>query len=182
VRRAVFLDRDGTLVEEVGYLSRVEDLRVLPGVPEALDLLAQADYVRLVITNQSGIARGYFDRSLVERVHAELQRLLEVRRTSVDGFYVCPHHPDYTGACECRKPSPGLVHQAAQEWDLDLGRSWVIGDKRADMDLARQAGCRAALVRTGYGRETEAELAGNARQVDVIADGLLEAVRELLRQ
>lgn len=182
MRQAVFLDRDGTLIEEVGYLSRLEDMTLLPGVPEALDLLARAGYLRLVVTNQSGVARGYFDRSFVDRIHWELQKLLKARGASVDGFYVCPHHPDHTGDCACRKPLPGLVHQAAQEWDLDVPACWVVGDKRADVELARQAGCRAALVRTGYGRVAEAELARDGRTVDVIADDLLGAAAELLRR
>ena len=178
----MFLDRDGTLVEEVGYLSRLEDLTVLAGVPEALDLLSRAGYVRLVVTNQSGVARGYFGRSFVDRTHAELQRRLAAQGASVDGFYVCPHHPDHSGPCECRKPQPGLIHQAALEWNLDLGACWVVGDKPADVILAHRAGCRAALVRTGYGAAAEAELATTRTPVDVIADDLLTAARELVRK
>jgi len=181
VKRAVFLDRDGTLIEEVGYLSRMEDLTLLPGVTEALELLSGAGYLLFVVTNQSGIARGFFDRAFVDRVHGELRARLEVEGVSIDGFYVCPHHPDHSGPCECRKPLPGLIFQAAREWGLDLGRCWVVGDKLADVGLARRAGCRAALVRTGYGVETEAQLGGGAAQPDVIADDVRSAARELLR-
>jgi len=181
MKRAVFLDRDGTLIEEVGYLSRLEDLRLLPGAVEALELLYRGGYLRLVVTNQSGVARGFFDRGFVDRIHGEIQARLQTRGVSIDGFYVCPHHPDHSGACGCRKPLPGLVYQAAKERGLDLGASWVVGDKPADVELARRAGCRAALVRTGYGAETEAQLLEEGAHVDVVADDVLAAAKELLR-
>lgn len=181
MRRAAFLDRDGTLIREVGYLSRLEDLEVLPGVARALRRLGEAGFVRLVVTNQSGIARGFFDEEFVASTHRELLDRLEAEGAGVEGFYVCPHHPDRTGACECRKPRPGLLCQAAGEWGLDLAGSWVVGDKEADVALARRAGCRAALVRTGYGAETEAALAAKGREADVVADDLEGVVREMLR-
>jgi D-glycero-D-manno-heptose 1,7-bisphosphate phosphatase len=177
----VFLDRDGTLIEEVGYLSRMEDLRLFDGTAEALDLLRRAGYLCLLVTNQSGVARGYFDGAFVERVHGEIQARLQALGTSVDGFYVCPHHPDHSGACACRKPLPGLLHRAARDWGLDLRACWVVGDKPGDVELARAAGCRAALVRTGYGGETELQLQRDGISVEVIADDLLGAARELLR-
>lgn len=180
MRRAAFLDRDGTLIREVGYLSRLEDLAVLPGVAGALRRLGEAGFVRLVVTNQSGVARGYFGEDFVEKTHRELLRRLQTEGASVEGFYVCPHHPEHSGPCGCRKPKDGLLRRAAGEWGLDLGASWVVGDKAADVALARAAGCRAALVRTGYGAETEAELAGQGRAADVVADDLEHAVEEIL--
>jgi D-glycero-D-manno-heptose 1,7-bisphosphate phosphatase len=176
----VFLDRDGTLVREVGYLSRLEDLEVLPGVASALRRLGAAGYVRLVVTNQSGVARGYFDQAFVEETHGELLRRLQEEGAFLEGFYVCPHHPDITGACACRKPRDGLLRQAAGEWALDLRACWVVGDKAADVELARRAGCQAALVRTGYGMETEAELALRGGKPDVVADDLAGAVEAIL--
>lgn len=180
VRRAVFLDRDGTLIREVGYLSRLEDLEILSGVASALRRLGEEGYVRLVVTNQSGVARGYFDEAFVERTHRELRRRLREQGADVEGFYVCPHHPDFTGVCACRKPEPGLVLQAAREWALDLALSWVIGDKPADVELGRRAGCRAVLVRTGYGARTEAELSVPGRAADVVADDLVHAAEEIV--
>lgn len=180
MRRAVFLDRDGTLIREMGYLSCLEELEVLPGVAGALRRLGEAGYVRLVVTNQSGVARGYFDAAFVEKAHGELLRRLQAEGAALEGFYVCPHHPDYTGECSCRKPRDGLVRRAAREWGLELAASWVVGDKPADVELARRAGCRAALVRTGYGARTEAELVEQGRAADVVADDLAGAVEEIL--
>ena len=179
-RRAVFLDRDGTLIREVGYLSRLEDLEVLPGVASALRRLGEAGYLRLVVTNQSGVARGYFGADFVEQTHREFLRRLQAKGACVEGFYVCPHQPEHSGPCGCRKPNDGLVQRAAREWGLDLGASWVVGDKEADVALARVAGCRAALVRTGYGARTEEELAVKGGEPDVVADDLAGAVEEIL--
>lgn len=181
MRRAVFLDRDGTLVREVNYLARLADLAVLPGVAGALGRLAQAGYLRLVVTNQSGVARGYFDEAFVDETHRELRARLRRDGGDVEGFYVCPHHPELTGPCACRKPEPGLVTRAAAEWGVDLSGSWVVGDKVADVELARRAGCRAALVRTGHGAEAEVELARAGRRADLVADDLGAAVEEMLK-
>jgi D-glycero-D-manno-heptose 1,7-bisphosphate phosphatase len=181
VRPAVFLDRDGTLIREVDYLSDLSDLAILPGIPEALRRLGQAGYLLLVVTNQSGVARGYFDLSFVEGVHAELARRLETQGARLDRFYVCPHHPEFGGPCACRKPAPGLILQAAADWDVDLARSWVVGDKACDLELARSAGCHAALVRTGYGVRTEEELKARGAFSCVVADDLAGVAEEILK-
>ncbi len=181
MRRAVFLDRDGTLIREVGYLSRLEDLEVLPGVAEALRRLGEAGFLRLVVTNQSGVARGFFDRAFVDRVHAELRSRLQAAGADLEAGYVCPHHPQEVPPCDCRKPAPGLLDRAAREWGVEMARSWVVGDKAADVRLARAAGCRAGLVRTGYGRETERELAALGQGPDAVADDLGGLVEEILR-
>ncbi len=181
LRRAVFLDRDGTLIREVGYLRRVEDIAVLPGVAEALRRLGEAGFLRLVVTNQSGVARGYVSREFVDRVNETVRGLLRLEGGDVEGFYVCPHHPEYGSRCSCRKPGVALVLRAAEEWGIDLPASWVVGDKAEDMELARRAGCRSALVRTGYGRESEARMAAEqASAPDVIADDLDAAVEAVL--
>ncbi len=182
MRPAVFLDRDGTLIREVGYLSRLEDLEVLPGVPRALGRLGDAGFLRIVVTNQSGVARGYFESAFVEKVHEELIRRLRLAGADVEALYVCPHHPRHTGSCGCRKPEPGLIRKAQQEWDVDLRASWVVGDKAADVALAGNVGCRAGLVRTGYGRETEGELRRQGIRPDAVADSLAELVEEIVRR
>ncbi len=180
VRPAVFLDRDGTLVVEKGYLCRPGDVELIPGVGRALRELAEAGFLRVVVTNQSGVARGYFGRHAVAEVHEAIRRLLRARGADVDAWYVCPHHPAFTGPCGCRKPETGLLDRAARDLGIDLARSWVVGDKVSDVELARRAGCRAALVRTGYGRRTEAELAASGRLPEVVADHLEEAVKRIL--
>lgn len=180
VRRAVFLDRDGTLIREVGYLSDLADLELLPGATSALRRLGEAGYLRLVVTNQSGVARGYFPLRFVEATHRELRRRLREQGADIEGFYVCPHHPDFTGACECRKPKLGLVSAAAREWGADLASSWVVGDKLGDVELGRGAGCRTALVLTGYGGETAAELAGCGVRADVVGEDLGDVVEAIL--
>ncbi|MBI5441043.1 MAG: HAD family hydrolase [Deltaproteobacteria bacterium] len=179
-RAAAFLDRDGTIIREADYLSRLEDLELLPGAAVALKRLGEAGFLRLVVTNQSGVARKFFDAAFVEAAHEELRQRLRDEGGDVDGFYVCPHHPDHSGPCGCRKPLPGLVLRAVAEWAVDLSASWVIGDKASDVALARAVGCRAALVRTGYGRATEAELRASGTVADVTADDLLAATEEIL--
>lgn len=180
MRRAVFLDRDGTLVREVHYLSNLDQLELLPGAGAALRRLAAARYLVIGVTNQSGVARGYFDLAFVERVHDELGRRLAAEGAALDAFYVCPHHPDYTGPCTCRKPSPGLVERACAEWGIDPRASWVVGDKAADVELAMRAGCRAVLVRTGYGAQTEQSLTQRGLAAHVVVDGLEGAAEEIL--
>ena len=179
---AIFLDRDGTIIREVGYLSRLADLEVLPGVARALRRLGEAGFVRVVVTNQSGVARGLFERSFVEETHAELRRRLDEAGADIDAFYVCPHHPEFDGPCECRKPVPGLVRLAARDLGLDVSASWVIGDKVADVELGRRAGCRTCLVRTGYGRKSEAALTGSGLAPDLVADDLEVGADEILRR
>lgn len=178
---AVFLDRDGTLIEEVNYLDSLDQFQLYPWTVEALQLLARAGFKLVVITNQAGVARGYFDEPFVRMTHDHLQRLLEQEGVVLDGIYYCPHHaegvvPEYAIVCECRKPKPGLMLKAARDLDLDLARSYVVGDRWSDVQLARAAGAKGLLVRSGYG-----ELAANNGVPDVtpsaIATDLLEAAR-----
>lgn len=157
-REAVFLDRDGTLIEEVNYLSAPEQVRLISGAAEAVRQLNAAGVLVVVVTNQAGVARGIFPESRISTVHAHLSSLLAERGARIDAFYYCPHHPTagagaYRIACECRKPKPGLLLLAARELDIDLARSWMIGDKLCDADAGRAAGCRTMLVRTGHGSE-----------------------------
>jgi D-glycero-D-manno-heptose 1,7-bisphosphate phosphatase len=159
VRRAVFLDRDGTMIEERGYLDRLDLVTPFPYTAEAIRRLRRAGFVVVVVTNQAGIARGFFDEAFVRSVHRHLDALLTLEAAVPDAYYFCPHHPDgvveaYRVACRCRKPAPGMVERAAEDLGLDVARSFVVGDKWLDVGLARQAGARGILVRTGYGAET----------------------------
>lgn len=154
--RAVFLDRDGVINVEKEYLHRVEDFQFLPGVPQSLRLLKQAGFLLIVVTNQSGVARGYFSLEDVHRLHRHLQDELKRYGVAIDGFYICPHHPEHgTGdlcrECSCRKPMPGLIESAAADFAVDPARSFLVGDKLSDVEAGQAAGCRCFLVRTGYG-------------------------------
>jgi D-glycero-D-manno-heptose 1,7-bisphosphate phosphatase len=152
LRPAVFLDRDGTLIEEVGHLGRPGGVVMLPGVPGALRRLADGGYALVVVSNQGGVARGLFTEDDVRAVNARVAELLrDAGAPPIDGWYWCPHHPEFSGACDCRKPNPGMLQQAAQELGLDLRSSWMVGDHPGDAGAARAAGARAIMVRTGHG-------------------------------
>lgn len=153
--RAVFLDRDGTLIELVPYLVHARDVRLAPRAGEALRLLAGAGFRLVLVTNQSALARGLMDRAGLRRVHSALRDLLAREGVTLEAIEVCPHHPEFTGSCACRKPAPGLLLRAAHRLDLDLVASWMVGDTHADVEAGTRAGARSALLRTGYGRETE---------------------------
>jgi D-glycero-D-manno-heptose 1,7-bisphosphate phosphatase len=173
----VFLDRDGTLVREVNYGHRLEDYELLAGVPAALRRLADAGYGLAIVTNQSGIGRGFFTQEDFERFQRRLLADLGAAGVRIATTYFCPHHPDE--ACECRKPLPALLHRARDELGADLGRSWVIGDHVKDIELAANAGCRGAvLVRTGHGAE-QSERLGSIR-VAGVADDLGDAATIIL--
>lgn len=146
LRRAVFLDRDGTLMEEVDYCRRPEDVRVFPGVADALRSMRDAGWLAILITNQSGIGRGYFSQAEYEAVHAEFLHQIDFQ---LDGAYFCPDAPPMESPR--RKPNPGMIFEAMRDFPIDPKQSWMIGDKSADIGCARAAGLRAALVRTGYG-------------------------------
>ena len=148
---AVFLDRDGTINVENNYLYRVEDWEWIPGTKEAIRKFKQSGYKVVVVSNQAGIARGIFESSDVERLHTFVQQELACIGTSIDAFYYCPHHPNYSGNCSCRKPAPGMLVQASLDLNLDLTRSWMIGDKLIDVQAGRAAGVQSMIVRTGYG-------------------------------
>jgi D-glycero-D-manno-heptose 1,7-bisphosphate phosphatase len=167
-RRYVLLDRDGTLIAERNYLARVEDIELLPNTVAGLKRLAELGLGLVVVTNQSGIARGYFGWPEVTAIHQHLTRLFADNGVSLAGFYVCPHGPDET--CECRKPEPGLARAAAAELDFDTAAAFVIGDKPCDIDLGKRLGATTILVRTGYGEEYAA-----TTDADYVAADLLEA-------
>jgi len=162
-RAAVFVDRDGTVNREVHYLASVAGLRLLPGVAAAIRRLGDAGFAIVLVTNQSGVARGRMTLATVDAIHAELARRLAARGATLAGIYVCPHHPDagappFRRRCQCRKPAPGLVRRAARDLGLDLGRSYCVGDGAVDLALAAATGTRGVLVLTGHGRATRRAL------------------------
>lgn len=167
-RAAVFLDRDGTLIEDPGYLGDPGAVRLLRGAGEAVARLARAGVPAVVVTNQSGIARGLLTEAQYLAVESRLDALLAERGARVEAHYFCPHHPDFTGPCECRKPGTLLFRRAAERHGLDLARSWWIGDRLRDLEPADRLGGRGILVLTGAGRG-EAELPA-ARRYAVVAD------------
>jgi D-glycero-D-manno-heptose 1,7-bisphosphate phosphatase len=182
MRPAVFLDRDGTLTEEVGYVNHPSRLRLLPRAGEAVRRLNEAGVPAVVVTNQAGIARGYFSEDVLHAVNAELRAQLAREGAYLDGLYFCAHHPTEGAApfrldCGCRKPKPGLLHQAAAELGLDLGRSVMVGDKASDLEVAPPVGARGVLVLTGYGLgEWEYRRERFAVRPDYVARDLLAAV------
>jgi len=169
-RPAAFLDRDGTINVECHYLSDPAELELLPGVTEGLHRLQKAGYALVLITNQSGIARGYFDHAQLDAIHARLKALLAEEGICLDGLYACPHGPD--DQCSCRKPLPGLALQAKADLHLDLKRSIMIGDKSADIGVGKAIGATTILVRTGHGAEEEKKL---SLTPDYVADDLAQA-------
>ena len=186
-RRAVFIDRDGTISEEVGYVNHVGRYRVFPFAAEAVRVLHEAGWLAILVTNQAGVARGYFREELVGEVHGLLARELEREGARLDAIYYCPHHPSvgeppYRQDCDCRKPRPGLIRRAAREFDLDLTACWMVGDRYGDTELARNAGVRSALVLTGYGRgELEHQSQDWKHRPDLVAANLLEAAKEIVK-
>ncbi len=184
---AVFLDRDGTLIEEAGYLDSLDRLSLFPSTVDALRLLGRAGFRLVVVTNQSGIALGLFDEPFVRRTHDALDDRLGAAGARIDGWYYCPHHPAghvaaLTTTCDCRKPAPALAHQAAADLDIDLGRSWMVGDRWGDVALAGTAGMAGGiLVRTGYGRSAEARPADGVAAA-FVADDVMDAAGWILRQ
>jgi D-glycero-D-manno-heptose 1,7-bisphosphate phosphatase len=179
LRRAVFLDRDGTIGEEMGYVNHVDRFQIFPFAAEAIRQLNQADIPVIVVTNQSGIARNIFPESLVHEVHKKMVAELAAGGAWIDAIYFCPHKSE--DACECRKPNPGLLQRASREHALDLTASWVVGDRYADLEMAHAAGARGMLVMTGYGRgEYELHRSNWPRQPDALAGDLSDAVRLIL--
>ena len=175
----VFLDRDGTLNPDPGYVRSPDQFELLPGVSQALARLKQAGAQLIVVTNQSGIARGLLSVGDLDRVHGKMRQLLDAAGVSLDAIYVCPHHPDE--GCSCRKPETGMINQAVRERQVDLSRSYVIGDHARDMQLAKRIGSKSLLVTTGVeGAQTRSELAAGGVVPDTITESLSDAVEWIL--
>ncbi len=188
MNRAAFIDRDGTVSEEIGYIGHVDRLRIYPWAPKAIRKLNLAGIRAILVTNQSGIARGYFHEELVETMHARLEDALAREGARLDAIYYCPHHPEaavpsYRQDCDCRKPKPGMILRAAEEFALDLTSSFVIGDRYIDVEMAHRAGARGILVLSGYGNgEYTDQSASWPRQPDHVAADLSEAVDWILQR
>ena len=182
------MDRDGTISEEVGYVNHPSRYRVFPYSAEAVRLLNEAGWLAILVTNQAGVARGYFAEEMIGAVHGVLTAELERGGARLDAIYYCPHHPSvgeppYRLDCDCRKPRPGLIHSAARKFDLDLAQCWMVGDRYSDVVLARNAGVRSAFVLTGYGRgELEYQSHTWEQQPDIVAASLLEAARKIVEE
>lgn len=183
--QAIFIDRDGTLNEDIGYVSAPEELILFPWAAQAVRLINRAGLKAIVITNQSGIARGMYTEETLNDIHSTMLELLSRQDARIDAIYYCPHHPEAGSAryrlnCDCRKPKTGMLETAAREHRIDLADSFVIGDKASDIELARNAGARSALVLTGYGRETREHPDRWPCKPDIIAENLLEAAERIL--
>lgn len=183
--KAVFLDRDGVLIKEVGYLDDLKNVSFYKGNIEAIKLLRTNDYKIIVVSNQSGVARGYFTEKFVRKTHNFIQNKLKRYGLKIDAFYYCPHHikdvkiKKYFKDCFCRKPKPGMVLKAKKRFNIDLKKSWVIGDKLTDIKLGKNVNIKTILVLTGFGKNERK----NAKEIkpDYIAGNLLRAVQTILR-
>ena len=183
-RRAVFLDRDGTIIEEVGYLDRAERVEFYPWTIDAIRAFNRAGFAVVMISNQSGVARGFFTEAVVDDVHARVAAMLAEGGARIDAYYYCPHHPDgkvagYARPCDCRKPGRGLVDRAVRELDVDPARSFVVGDRWLDVALARAIGANGVLVRTGYGMSVEHQRP-DGLTADAVVDNLIAAASWIL--
>ncbi len=184
-RRAVFLDRDGTLNEEVRYPSRPEEIKIFPGSYEAVKRINRAGLLAIVLTNQSGVGRGLFTEEALSSIHEGMKSSFAGHGARLDAFYCCPHYapagdPRYGRECDCRKPNPGLAERAAEEWGIDLATSYLVGDKVEDMALALRIRAVPVLVLTGYGRESQARLREQGLEPAAVADDVLAAVDWIL--
>lgn len=175
--KAIFLDRDGVINEEVSYLSNLDDFQLIEGSTEALRILKDLGYFLIVITNQAGIARGYFTEDTLKEIHNKMAQILKQNNIELDDIFYCPHHPDFTGACNCRKPNPGMILQAKDKYNINLRESFMVGDTLNDIETGLAADCQTVLVLTGYGIEEKKKI------VDIIPDfifpNLLEFAKNL---
>ena len=183
---AVFVDRDGTLSEEVGYIRELDQFRLMPKSAEAVKLLNESGLKIIVITNQAGVARGYFSEEMVRQVHNKMERLLSEQGAFLDGVYYCPHHPEgvikpYRKACSCRKPASGLLEQASKDHGICLTASYVVGDKVTDIELAHRVGAKGILVLTGYGKDEHQKIKETpAKKPAFVARDLFDAVKWIM--
>ncbi|SRR6266508_253516 len=185
MNHAVFLDRDGTILDELGYVTPSSVITIYPWSADAIRLLKRAGYVVVIITNQGGIGLGLYDHDFVEQTHDKLTADFAAAGAEIDAWYYCPHHPEavveqYRVHCSCRKPAPGMLIDAARDLDLDLASSWVVGDQWRDVKLAHAAGCRSVLLRTGHGADQESAWPSDVAPPTATCDNLIAAVSEIL--
>jgi len=185
---AVFMDRDGTVNEQRGYINHISRFILLPGTAEAIKLLNRHQYLAIIVSNQSGVARGYFPLQLVEDMHSHMRELLEKEDAFIDGIFFCPHYrtgvvSEYTVDCDCRKPRTGLIKKACETFDIDMTNSYVIGDRCTDIEMAQRTDLKGILVKTGYGLgDIEYVLPGSPFEPACIADDLLDAVHWIIER
>jgi D-glycero-D-manno-heptose 1,7-bisphosphate phosphatase len=188
MKRAVFIDRDGTISEEVGYINHASRFRLFPYAAAAIKHLNENGWLAIVTTNQAGVARGYFSEDMIHAVHGRMRAELESEGARLDAIYYCAHHPSvgeppYRMDCDCRKPKPGLIARAAADFDIDLAASWMVGDRYSDVELARNAGVKSMFVLSGYGRgEWEHQRASWTTQPDLVAENLFNAARAIVQE
>ncbi len=188
LRPAIFMDRDGTLSHEVGYVNHPSRFELFPWSIDAVRLVNRAGWAAVVVTNQAGVARGYFPEALIHEVHAGMNAAMQAGGARLDGVYFCPHHPSvgeppYRLDCDCRKPRPGLLKRAEAELGVDLARSWVVGDRHGDLQLAWNVGAKGALVKSGYGLgEWTHHAPAWRRPPELVAEQLLDAVTRILER
>lgn len=187
-RPAVFIDRDGTINEQMGYVNHISRFVLLPGTAEGIRLLNRHQYLAIIVSNQSGVARGYFPMELIDRVHAHMKDLLAKEGANIDGIFFCPHYPrgnvpEYSVECDCRKPRTGLVQKACEEFDIDMKNSYVIGDRCSDIELAERSNLQGIMVTTGYGLgDIEYVLPHKPFKPRHIAKDLLHAIRWIIER
>ena len=185
-RPAIFIDRDGTINEQMGYINHLSRFHIFPGVPEAIKLLNKNNYLVIVVTNQSGVARGYFPPELVEEIHTHMKASLKNKSAKIDAIFYCPHYPrskhkEYAIECDCRKPQTGMIKKALDKFDIDLTKSYMIGDHYTDLEFAHNGNIKSIMVKTGYGLgEAEYILPGFPYKPVYVADDLLDAVNWIL--
>jgi D,D-heptose 1,7-bisphosphate phosphatase len=176
-KKAIFLDRDGVINKEVNYLSAPNEFELLDGTAQALKILKEQGFLLIVITNQSGLARGYFSEETLKEIHDKMTRLLKEEGVNLDDIFYCPHHPEFTGECSCRKPKPGMILEAQERYNIDLSHSYMIGDTPSDIKAGINAGCKTVFVLTGHGSESEAEI--DTVAPDYIYPNLFEFAKSL---
>ncbi len=188
IKKAVFLDRDGTINEQMGYINHISRFVLLPGVGAAIGRLNEHNIPVIVVTNQSGLARGYFPKVLLDEVHAKMTEQLAAEGAHIDGLYICPHHPEaaqekYRKTCSCRKPKTGLLEQAAAELNLDLQQSFMVGDRWSDLKCGAAVGAAPILVLSGYGRGDQQYIGPQQKiQPAFVAEDLNAAVDWILEK
>ena len=187
MNRAIFIDRDGTFNIVGDYIHKVEDFVLIPGSDEAVKLAHEAGFLVIVVTNQAGVGRGYYCEEDVKIFHEHIQKVLGEKGEKIDAFYYCPYHPtkgvgEYLKDADCRKPKPGMMLKAAEEHDIDLSASYLVGDNIGDIQAGQAAGCRCVMVRTGYGSEHQNRLGELEREPLAVCDNLLAAVKKILEE
>ncbi|MFW9877981.1 MAG: D-glycero-beta-D-manno-heptose 1,7-bisphosphate 7-phosphatase [Candidatus Thorarchaeota archaeon] len=170
--KAIFLDRDGVINKEVSYLSNPENFKFIKGSIEALKILKNKGFLLIIITNQAGIARGFFTKETLEVIHNKMKKILKQKNVQLDDIYYCPHHPDFTGPCNCRKPNPGMILEAQLNYNIDLNNSYMVGDTLNDIETGKAAKCKTVLVLTGYGKKEQKKISS------IIPDMIFKNLKE----